>query len=236
MPGIEQEKQNIPCHLGLIIDGNRRWAKKRGLLPFMGHKRGFELLKKIGEYILKKGIKVLTVYVFSSENWNRSKNEVSYLMWLLSQALNKKSIDYYCEKGIKLRIIGQKERLSKVLQNRIKKAEKLTKNNKKGILNLAISYGGRPEIIQAIKNIIRKKISADKITDDLISQHLWTAGVPNPDLIIRSGGEQRLSDFLTWQSAYSELYFSKKYWPDFTEKDIDQALEDYSHRQRRFGR
>lgn len=232
---MTKENKKIPIHLGIIIDGNRRWARERGLPALEGHRRGLENLKKIGEWARKQGVKVLTIYAFSSENWNRSKIEVSYLMRLFGQSLSKKNIQDYHKKGIRIQIIGQRERLSKALQKKAKEAEELTKNNKKSVLNLAISYGGRPEIIQAIKKIIKKKIPANKITGDLISQNLWTTGLPDPDLIIRTGGEQRLSNFLSWQSAYSEFYFTKKYWPAFTEKDLDMAFEDYSLRQRRFG-
>ncbi len=231
-----KKMKKIPFHLGIIIDGNRRWAKKRGLPSFEGHRKGLNKVGKIGEWCKKRGIKIVTLYTFSTENWNRSKKEVSYLMKLFGEALNKKNIKELHQKGIKLQVIGQKERLPESLQKRIKEAEELTKNNKEGILNLAISYGGRPEIIQAVKNIIKKKIPVNEITEDLINQNLWTAGLPYPDLIIRTGGVQRLSNFLTWQSAYSEFYFTKKYWPAFTEKDLDEALMDYSQRQRRFGR
>ena len=226
----------IPYHLGIIIDGNRRWARERNLPTLEGHRRGFDKVKKIGDYAWEKGVKIITVYCFSTENWNRSKIEIKYLMKLLSQALKRKNIETYHKKGIKIQIIGQKERLSKDLQKQIKEAEGFTKNNRKGVLNLAISYGGKQEIIEAIKNIIKNKTSADRITEDLISQNLWTADLPNPDLIIRSGGEQRLSNFLTWQSAYSELYFIKKYWPAFTEDDLDKAFDNYSFRQRRYGK
>jgi len=228
--------KKIPIHLGIIIDGNRRWAKEKGLPAFEGHRRGLDNVQKVGEWCRKKGVKILTIFAFSTENWNRVKREVNYLMRLFALALNGKYIKELQEKNIKLQVIGQKERLPKFLQTKIKKAEELTKNNKEGILNLAISYGGRPEIVQAVKNIIKKKISPDKITENLINQNLWTTGLPYPDLIIRTGGEQRLSNFLTWQSAYSELYFTKKYWPEFTEKDLDKALLDFSRRQRRFGR
>jgi len=231
-----KEDKKIPYHLGIIIDGNRRWAKKRGLPTFEGHRRGLKNLKKIGECARKQGVKILTIYAFSTENWNRSKIEVNYLMRLFGQSLSKKNIQEYHQKGIKIQIIGQKERLSETLQEKIAEAEKLTKNNKKGILNLAISYGGRPEITQAIKKIIKKKISDCKITEDLVSQNLWTAGLPDPDLIIRTGGEQRLSNFLSWQSAYSELYFSNKYWPEFKEKDLEKALKEFAQRQRKFGK
>lgn len=233
---MNKQKKQIPYHLGIIIDGNRRWARERGLSTLEGHRKGFENVKKIGERSRKLGIKILTFYAFSTENWKRNKKEVSYLMKLLGSALAKKYIKELNQKGIKLQVIGQKERLSQFLRQKAKEAEELTKNNQKGILNLAISYGGRPEIIQAVKNIIKKKTPASKITEGLINQNLWTAGLPYPDFIIRTGGKQRLSNFLTWQSAYSEFYFIKKYWPAFDENDLDKALNDYSRRQRNFGK
>lgn len=228
--------KKIPKHLGIIIDGNRRWAKEKGLPAFEGHRRGLDNVNKIGEWCRKRGIKILTIYAFSTENWNRSKIEVSYLMRLFGKTLSKKNIKELIQKGIKLQVIGQKERLPKFLQKKIKEAEESAKNCKKGILNLAISYGGKAEIIEAVKNIIKKEIPANKITKNILNQNLWTASLPEPDLIIRTGGEMRLSNFLIWQSAYSELYFTKKYWPEFTENDLDKALDDYSQRQRRFGK
>jgi len=225
----------IPNHLGIIIDGNRRWAKKKGLSSFQGHKKGLDNVEKIMDYCVKKGVKILTLYVFSVENWNRSKKEINYLMRLFVNNLTKKNIKKFNDKGIRFQTIGQKEKLSKLLQKKIKETEKATKNNKKSILNLAISYGGRPEIIQAIKNIIKKKIPINKINEEIINQNLWTVGLAYPDFIIRTGGEIRLSNFLTWQSAYSELYFTKKYWPEFTEKDLNKAFREYSRRKRRFG-
>ncbi|OGZ18032.1 MAG: di-trans,poly-cis-decaprenylcistransferase [Candidatus Nealsonbacteria bacterium RBG_13_37_56] len=225
----------IPNHLGIIIDGNRRWAKEKGLSSFHGHKKGLDNVEKIMDYCVKKGVKILTLYVFSVENWNRSKKEINYLMRLFVNNLTKKNIKKFNDKGIRFQTIGQKEKLPKLLQEKIKEIEKATKNNKKSILNLAISYGGRPEIIQAIKNIIKKKIPINKINEEIINQNLWTVGLAYPDFIIRTGGEIRLSNFLTWQSAYSELYFTKKYWPEFTEKDLDKALEEYNKRERRFG-
>jgi len=228
--------RKIPFHLGIIIDGNRRWAKNKGLFSLEGHRKGLDNVQKIGDYCTKKGVKILTLYTFSTENWKRSKKEVNYLMKLLVKSLSKKNIQEFHKKKIKLQIIGQKERLPQALQKKIKEAEELTKNNKERILNLAISYGGRPEIIQAVKNIIKNKIPANKVTEDLINKNLWTAGLPYPDLIIRTGGAQRLSNFLTWQTAYSEFYFIKKFWPEFTEEDLDKALLDFSLRERRFGK
>jgi len=229
-------KMKIPYHLAIIIDGNRRWAKKKGLSSLSGHKKGLDNIQRIGDWAKKRGVKILTLYAFSTENWKRAKREVKYLMRLLEQALSEKNIKKFQQKGIKLQVIGQKERLTKSLQGKIERAEELTKNNKEGILNLAISYGGRPEIIQAIKNIIKKKIPINRITENIVNKNLWTKDLPEPDFIIRTGGEQRLSNFLTWQSVYSELYFTKKYWPEFTEKDLDEALLNFSKRQRRFGK
>ena len=226
----------IPKHLAIIIDGNRRWAKEKKLPSLRGHKKGLDNINKIGEWAQKKGVKILTFYAFSTENWKRSKSEVKYLMRLLSRAFSKKNLKKINQKGIKIQVIGQKEKLPGFLRKKIEQGEKLTKNNKEGILNLAISYGGRLEIIRAIKKIIKNKIKAEKITENLINENLWTKGLPDPDLIVRTGGEKRLSNFLTWQSTYSELYFIKKYWPDFTEKDLQEAFKNYSNRQRRFGK
>ena len=226
----------IPNHLAIIIDGNRRWAKAKGLPSLEGHRRGEKNIRKIGELAWKKGVKILTVFAFSTENWDRSKPEVEYLMHLLGKALAEKSISYYHKLGIKIQIIGQKERFSKSILNKIEQAEKLTKNNKKGTLNLAISYGGRQEIIWAIKNIFKNIKEEKDINEESINNNLWTKDIADPDLIIRTGGEIRLSNFLTWQSVYSELYFTDKYWPDFSAKDLGEAFKNYSLRERRFGK
>ena len=226
--------KNIPYHLAIIIDGNRRWAREKGLPIFEGHRQGLKKVKELGKWLKARGIKILTLYCFSTENWKRSPAEVNYLMKLLNSALTE-DIKEFHKRGFKLRVIGQKERLPSYLQKAIKKAEELTKNNKEGILNLAISYGGRAEIVEAVRKIIKEKISPDRIDEKLIGNYLYTQDLPDPDLIIRTSGEQRLSNFLLWQSAYSELYFCPKYWPDFTEKDLDEALKEYTRRQRRFG-
>jgi len=225
---------NTLYHLGIIIDGNRRWAKERGLPVFEGHRKGAEVVKKVIKWVKDREIKILTLFVFSTENWKRSKTEANYLMNLLKRALlNKKLIQEINKNRIKLRVIGQKEKLSSSLQKTIEKVEESTKNNNKMIVNFALSYGGRAEIVETIKNIIKKKIPPEKITEDVVSQNLWTSDL---DLLIRTGKEQRISNFLIWQAAFSELYFCKKYWPDFTEKDLDVALQDYNQRQRRFGK
>ncbi len=222
-----------PYHLGIIIDGNRRWAKERGLPALEGHRRGLERLKELIDWSKERGIKILTLFVFSTENWKRSKVEVNYLMRLFGQALSKKNIQKIHQEGIKIRVIGQRERLPGSLQKTIKDVEELTKSNKGMVLNFALNYGGRAEIVEAIKNVIKKKIPLEKITEDMISQNLWTSDV---DLIIRTGKEQRISNFLIWQAAYSELYFCPKYWPEFSEKDLDRALQRYACCQRRFGK
>jgi len=229
------EVKRVPQHLGIIMDGNRRWAKSKGLPVLEGHRRGYETFKKVGRWCKEKGIKILTVYAFSAENWKRTEEEVGFLMNLLAEALSQKEIEGLHEDGIKLNLIGQRERLPENIQKIAREAEELTKDNKEGVLNLCISYGGQAEIVEAVKKIVEKKIPSDQITEDLINQNLWTAGQPHPDLIIRTSGEQRLSGFLTWQSAYSEFYFTDAHWPDFSEEDLDKALEAYSLRQRRFG-
>jgi len=226
---------NLPHHLGIILDGNRRWAQERGLPTLIGHRKGLEKVEQVLGWARSRGIKILTLFVFSTENWNRSKSEVSFLMKLLEKGLNdfKKNIKKINKNGIRIKIIGQIERVPASLQKTIYELEELTKNNKETMINIALSYGGRAEIASAVKNIIEKKISPDKITEKTVSENLWTSDV---DLLIRTGKEQRLSNFLIWQAAYAELYFSQKYWPDFNEKDLDAALEDFMKRQRRHGK
>lgn len=214
------------------MDGNRRWAKERGWPVFRGHAKGMETLKKIVKHCRDIGIKNLTVFAFSTENWQRPRREVSFLMNLCKKALindTKKLV----QNSIRVKIIGEKHKLPKGLTASLEEMEELTKGNRDMTLNIALSYGGRAEIASAIKNIIEKKIAPDKITEKTISENLWTSDL---DLLIRTGKEQRLSNFLIWQSAYAELYFSEKYWPDFAEKDLDEALADFSQRQRRRGK
>jgi len=226
----------IPKHLVLFPDGNRRWALKRGLPAIQGHLAGRQNFERFLFQAKKRGIKVLTVFGFSTENWKRSKEEVNFLMKLFEEGLSEKgALGKLHKEGVRIKVIGQKEGLPKSLQKVIKGIENLTKNNKKFHLNLAVSYGGRWDILQAVQKIIKKKLPAKKITEKLIEKYLTTAGLPHPDLVIRAGGEKRFSNFLLWQSAYAELYFSSKLWPDFSEKDLDKALQDFSKRERRFG-
>lgn len=233
---MSQEKIKIPYHLGIIMDGNRRWARRKGLPPFFGHKKGLATFVKIANYCYQKGVKILTVFAFSTENWKRSKKEIDYLMKLFESMLSSKKLEKLAKKGIKINIIGQKKRFPAKLREKIYQIEKKTQKNKKAILNIALSYGGRADILEAVKKIVRLKIEPKKITQELFSRYLWTKELPDPDLIIRTGKEKRISNFLIWQSAYSEFYFSNKFWPEFSERDIDKIFLDYSKRQRRFGK
>lgn len=221
-------------HLAIIMDGNRRWAKDRGLPSLEGHRKGYDKLKEVGEWCIEKGITTLTVYAFSTENWNRSEEEVNYLMDLLHNALTKE-IGEFDKRGIKLKIIGSRERLAEKMVQAIDEAEAKTKDNTKGTLNLCINYGGRLEIVDAVKKLINQGIKPEDINEQAISNNLWLAGQSNPDLIIRTSGEQRLSGFLTWESVYSEFLFIDKHWPDFDQADLVAAIDDFNSRQRRFG-
>ena len=227
--------EHIPQHIVLFPDGNRRWARAKGMHTLEGHKQGYNNLLDFSEWCKKRGVKVLTAFGFSTENWNRSKEEVNYLMKLLEGCLAD-NLEKYNSDGVRVRVIGQKERLPESLQNAVKKIEEATKNNSNLFLNLAISYGGRWDILRAVKKIVEEKIPADKIDEKLFESYLSTAGLPSPDLIIRAGGEKRMSNFVLWQAAYSELYFSPKLWPDFSEQDLDLALEEFDRRHRRFGK
>jgi len=214
------------------MDGNRRWATTRRLPSFEGHRAGYKKIEDVLRWCRDAGIKILTFYAFSTENWQRSKKEVDFLMKLFYLALTK-DIKKLHKNKVCVRVIGRKNGLSKKLQQAIKKAEELTKNNTTIILNLAINYGGRLELVDAFNKILKNP--PKEITEDLISQNIYTADLPDPDLIIRTSGEKRLSGFLTWQSAYSELYFIKRHWPEFSKEDFDGTLNDFANRQRRFG-
>ncbi len=233
---------NIPQHIVLFPDGNRRWARERGLHTLEGHKQGYNNLLDFSEWCKSRGVKVLTAFGFSTENWNRTEEEVTYLMKLLEACLTD-NLDRYTKDGVRVRVIGQRERLPKSLQEAIVKTEEATKDNDKLFLNLAISYGGKWDILNAVKNIVKEAclpagrgLDPDKIDEKLFESHLSTAGLPAPDFVIRAGGEMRMSNFVLWQAAYSELYFSPKYWPAFTEQDLDEALAEYDKRKRRFGK
>jgi undecaprenyl diphosphate synthase len=210
--------KGLPHHIGFILDGNRRWAEEKGLPTFMGHKKGAERIEEIVNYAQELGIKIMTIYAFSTENWKRSKKEVSYLMKLFEDFANKKMTDAH-KQGLKLRILGDFSKLPKSLQKVLKKALKKTQN----------------EIVRAFRKLTASRVKTREITEELIHQNLDTAGLPDPDFIVRTSGEKRLSNFLTWQATYSELYFPKVYWPDFDKKQFDLALKEYKNRQRRRG-
>ena len=235
-------QQNIvPKHVVILPDGNRRWARERGLDTIEGHKAGYKKLIDLCRWAKDRGVKAVTAFGFSTENWNRPKKEVQYLMNLLETGLRENFSEETKkakakELGIRVRIIGQTERLPQSLQKIIREVEEYTKANTKLYLNLAISYGGRWDIVQAAKKIIGKGIKPGELTEELFNEHLTTGDLPDPDLFIRTGGEQRLSNLVIWQAAYAELYFCPKYWPDFSEEDFDNALAEYARRQRRFGR
>lgn len=228
----------LPKHIAIIMDGNRRWAKERGLEGKLGHKQGADTLEKIVKYANKIGIKYITVYAFSTENWKRTADEVGALMLLLQNYLDSffKKAD---TENIKINILGDITALSEGLQKSINKAIENTSQNTGIVFNIAFNYGGRDEIVRAVKKISEKvklgKVEIENINEELISENLYTAGQPDPDLLIRTSGEIRLSNFLTWQLVYSEFYFIDKYWPDFNECDLDEAIEEYQKRNRKFG-
>lgn len=221
-------------HLAIILDGNRRWAKGKGLPTFMGHKAGYERIKDVCKWCIKRDIKVLTVYAFSTENWNRSKKEVKYLMTLLNKTFSEDAEEFN-KLGLKVNVIGSRDRISSQIKKNIEKTEKETKNNKKMVLNICFNYGGRLEIVEAVKKIIKEGIEAEQVSEELINKYIWFKGQPEPDLIVRTSGEKRLSGFLTWTSVYSELYFPSCFWPDFDEKELDKAIKEFERRNRRFG-
>lgn len=231
---MPEKEQTQIAHIAFIMDGNRRWAKRKGLPKLLGHKKGYENLKTIADACFDRGIAVATFFAFSTENWNRSKTEVTYLLALLGTALNEE-VARLNERGIRVRFIGDLSGFAPDLEKRMRDTMALTAENTKGILNVAVNYGGRAEILAAVKKLIASGARPKDITEERFSESLTTAGLPDPDLVIRTSGEQRLSGFLAWQSVYSELLFTKKMWPEFSERDLDVALAEYADRERRFG-
>lgn len=235
---MEFNQETMPKHIGIIMDGNRRWAKKRGKPAIFGHKQGAKTLENIVRYANKIGLKYLTVFAFSTENWKRSEEEVKGLMTLLQAYL-----DDYTKRAdsenVKVTVIGDIKALSEGMQKSIEKCMERTKNNTGVHFNIAINYGGKDEIVKATKKIAQEikenQISIEEIDEQIITDHLYTKGQPEPDLIIRTSGELRLSGFLIWQSAYSELLFIEKNWPDFNEEDLDRAIVEYEKRKRNYG-
>jgi undecaprenyl diphosphate synthase len=232
-------KDNLPKHLAIIMDGNGRWAKQKGLLRAFGHENGTKSVRTVVETSAKLGIENLTLFAFSTENWNRPKMEVELLMSLLINSL-KNELKTLQENNIRLNSIGNLDLLPKSAQKKLQEVIETTKNNSRMVLTLALSYGSREELINAVKNISNKVknniISIDKIDESIINQHLYTRDLPEVDLLIRTSGEHRISNFLLWQIAYSELYFTDVLWPDFKEDDLYQAIISYQKRERRFGK
>jgi len=228
----------IPEHVALIMDGNGRWAKKRNLPRVMGHRAGIKTVRKVIEASLELGVKYLTLYTFSTENWKRPKKEVNALMSLLREYLTKE-LEQFNKEEVRLLAIGQLERLPQSVKEALDRAIDKTKDNSRLTLTLALSYGGRNEIVQASKKIAEdikiNKIRPNQINEELFSKYLYTHKIPDPDLLIRTSNELRLSNFLLWQISYTELYFCHKLWPDFTKRDFKRIIEDYKKRERRFG-
>lgn len=235
---MEIDKQNLPQHIAVIMDGNRRWAKAKGLPVAIGHKEGAKTFDKVSRYANKIGIKYFTVYAFSTENWKRTKEEVGALMRLFQGY-----IDDYAKRAdldnIKLQFIGDLSAFSPKMQEGFRKDEERTKDNTGMVLNIAVNYGGRAEITNAVRKISEKvkngECNIEDINEEMISDELYTAGVPDPDLVIRTSGEMRTSNFLPWQLVYSEFLFVQKNWPDFSEQDLDEAIAEYQRRNRKFG-
>jgi undecaprenyl diphosphate synthase len=224
----------IPTHVAIIMDGNGRWARKRGLPRLAGHRAGTDNIKRIIETAVEHDVKMLTLYAFSTENWNRPAEEVSGLMSLLSQVIDRET-DNLHRNGACLRHVGSIEGLDQQLLKKIRGAVERTKGNDRIVVNVALNYGGRAEIVDAIKRIVQEGIPSEQITEDVVTAHLYTAGAPDPDLVIRTAGEMRLSNFLLWQAAYAEYLSTPVFWPDFGKEEFHEAVLEYGRRQRRFG-
>ncbi len=228
------ELNKIPTHVALIMDGNGRWARARGWPRLMGHRQGTENIRRVLQAAVEFGIKVLTIYAFSTENWGRPDEEVRGLMAILEQTIQRE-VPELNKNGVQLRHLGRLEGLSPQLQKAVRAAMELTQHNDRIILNVAFNYGGRAEIVDAVRRMMREGVAPDELTEDLFSRYLYTDGCPDPDLVIRTGGEMRLSNYLIWQAAYAEYYSTPVFWPDFDKHELYLALLAYNRRERRFG-
>ena len=231
---IEIVKETGLKHIAVIMDGNRRWAKLKNLPTAMGHKKGVDALKETLKACDNFGIKYLTVYAFSTENWKRKQEEVDFLMDLFCKTLKTETLEMN-KKNVRIKFIGDTTKLAPKLQEILKESSDLTNNNSGVTLQIAFNYGSRDEIVNAVKNIVKSGISTDDITEKLISDNLYTKDVPDPDLLIRTGGEMRISNYLLWQIAYSEFYVTQKFWPEFNKEALTDAIMEFKNRQRRFG-
>lgn len=224
----------VPAHVGIIMDGNGRWARRRGMPRLAGHRAGVENLRRVLQASVELGIPIVTLYAFSTENWKRPEEEVRGLLKLLGEALEKE-VDELHRNGVQLRHIGDLAPLSDSLKEQIRAAVNLTRNNDRLIANIAFNYGGRQEITRAVREIVREGLPPEAITEAVVADHLYTAGLPDVDLIIRTSGEFRISNFMLWQGAYAELYITPVYWPDFDKDELYKVLKLYAKRDRRFG-
>lgn len=227
--------EGVPNHIAFIMDGNRRFAKERGLPPMEGHRAGYAKLKEVGDWCLEVGIKYLTVFGFSTENWKRAPDEVDFLMKLFHRAVTDE-LDEFHRKGIRLLIIGRTSSMSDELLRAFRTAEAVTADNAKATLTLAINYGGRAELVDACRALIASGVSETEVTEEMLAEKLMTAGIPDPDLVVRTSGERRLSGFLPWQSVYSELLFISTHWPGLSREEFDRMLADFAERERRYGK
>ena len=230
----EPAPDQLPRHVAIIMDGNGRWATARGLPRLHGHRAGTDNVREILEASVEFGIKFLTIYAFSTENWTRPADEVNGLFEIMAEVIRDETADLH-RNGVCVRHIGRSEGLPESLATAIDAATRLTHDNRRITLNVAFNYGGRAELVDAVRRIIRDRIPADAVTEDLVSHYLYTGGQPDPDLIIRTAGEMRLSNFLIWQAAYAEYYSTSTYWPDFGRAELREALAAYARRQRKFG-
>jgi undecaprenyl diphosphate synthase len=226
--------EKVPQHIAIIMDGNGRWAKKRGMRRVAGHRAGTDNLRDIVRACVEFGVKYLTVYAFSTENWSRPKMEVAGLLQIFAETIDR-DLGELSEEGAKLLHIGHLDGLPEVLQKKVRHAVEVTKDNDRITFVLAFNYGGRDEIIHAVKQMLRDDVDPDDVDEELVNQYMFTAGIPDPDLVIRTSGEQRTSNFLTWQTVYSEWIFPTVYWPDFGKEELRKAIEAYNQRERRFG-
>ncbi|OGE00427.1 di-trans,poly-cis-decaprenylcistransferase [Candidatus Curtissbacteria bacterium RIFCSPHIGHO2_12_41_11] len=231
---MRKSKASVPKHIVIIPDGNRRWAKKHGLAPVEGHKKGLDTAFRIVKASKNLGVKVLTLWSFSTENWSRPRTEVHYLMRIY-QIFFKKHVKELIAEGVRFKWLGRRDRVPKTLKTLLEKIEQETAKNKNYILNICLDYGGRDEIVRAVRKIMARKIKPAQVTESLIDQNLDTAGEPEPDLLIRTSGEKRISGMMPWQTAYTEFYFSKLFFPDFSLAELKKAINDFALRQRRYG-
>lgn len=231
---MDKEALKIPNHVAIIMDGNRRWADERNLSKNEGHAHGYERMCQVPDWFFDRGVKIVSFFAFSTENWNRSSEEVNYLMKLIKMALEERKEEFK-EKKYKVLISGRIEELPGDLPEACLQIMDETKQNHKGIINICLNYGGRAEIVDAVKKIIKNNIDLEQIHEGMLKKYLYQPDLPDPDMIIRTSGEQRLSGLLLWQSAYSELFFLKKYWPEFEKDDVDLIINEYNKRERRFG-